>query len=90
MEVSVLSFTPGPIYLWEKTLQYPLDRRLAEVSAQSGRCGEDGGESKPYSSVNQPVTRRYTDCIHRLVVVRKYTDKTNPAMRITVIWDVKS
>jgi len=55
MEVSV-SFTPRPLYPWEKSPRYPLDRRLGETQGQSGRGGD--GEKIPAPAGNRtPVVQ---------------------------------
>jgi len=37
----VVSFTPQQLYLWDRSLQIPLDRRLGGPHSQSGHGGEE-------------------------------------------------
>jgi hypothetical protein len=37
---SVLNFTPGSLYPWEKNPHYPLNRRLNQPQGWSGNFGE--------------------------------------------------
>jgi hypothetical protein len=43
----VVSFTPLPLYLRGKGLQYPLDRRLGGAQILSRRCGEEKNLALP-------------------------------------------
>jgi hypothetical protein len=51
----VVSFTPLPLYPWEKSPQYPLDRRLSGPQSRSEYCEEEknlallGIEHRPHS-----------------------------------------
>jgi hypothetical protein len=49
----LVSFTTRPLFLWGKSLWYPLDRRLGGPQSRSGR----GDEEKN----SQPVSQRYTN-----------------------------
>jgi hypothetical protein len=40
LKESVVSFTPRPLYPWEKSPRYPLNMRLSWPWSRSGRCGE--------------------------------------------------
>jgi hypothetical protein len=64
----VVSFTPRPLYPWEKSPRYPLDRMLGGPQSHSGRHGEEKildltGTRTPTYSVVQTVASRYTDYV---------------------------
>jgi hypothetical protein len=66
----VISFKTRPLYLQEKSLQYPLDRRLAGPQSHSERSGEERS-FQPLPGLDppiiQPVAQRYTTEISRLL-----------------------
>jgi hypothetical protein len=62
----VVSFTPRPLYPRDKSLRYPLDRRLGGPHSRFGRHKEEKYSSAYRDSnsdplVVQPVVSRYTD-----------------------------
>jgi hypothetical protein len=66
----MISFTPRLLYPQEKSLWFPLDRRLGGSLSRSGRGGEDMN-SQPLPglepAVFQPLAQRYTAELSRLL-----------------------
>jgi hypothetical protein len=66
----VVSFTPRPFYLQEKSPWYPLDRRLGGGQSQSGH-GSEKKNSQPLPGLKppiiQPVDQRYTTELSRVL-----------------------
>jgi hypothetical protein len=70
----VVSFGPRPLYTWEKSCRYPLDRRLDGPQDRSGWRGEEKildhtGIWTPTSRSSSPLASYYTESSRLLHVI---------------------